>query len=161
MKTAGPSGLLEPPPMVMPKLLDRATEMSWITPSPGWLKTQRHISLQSQQRMCLRLKIHYFSGSRSWVRGTPLSLHCWPFLSRCDTNLQNSWVECKYLLATTCSLWTTGEQCGGWCGSCKNKSYLRERSMGPLLLYMFWEPAGLNNKGLWERDEDPDDVLSR
>lgn len=44
MKTAGPSGLLEPPPMVMPKLLDRATEMSWITPSPGWLKTQRHIS---------------------------------------------------------------------------------------------------------------------
>lgn len=44
IKTAGPSGLLEPPPMVMPKLLERATEMSWITPSPGWLRTQRHIS---------------------------------------------------------------------------------------------------------------------
>lgn len=42
MKTAGPSGLLEPPPMVMPKLPDRAIEISWITPSPGWLRTQRH-----------------------------------------------------------------------------------------------------------------------
>lgn len=41
------------------------------------------------------------------------------------------------------------------------KSYLRERSMGPLLLYILWEPAGLNSKGLWERDEEPDDVLSR
>lgn len=40
-------------------------------------------------------------------------------------------------------------------------SYLRERSMGPLLLYILWEPAGLNSKGLWERDEEPDDVLSR
>lgn len=39
MNTAGPSGLLEPPPIVIPKLLDRATEMSWITPSPGWLRT--------------------------------------------------------------------------------------------------------------------------
>lgn len=29
------------------------------------------------------------------------------------------------------------------------------------LLYMFWEPPGLNNKGLWERDEEPDDVLSK
>lgn len=48
-----------------------------------------------------------------------------------------------------------------WCESCIDKSYLRERSMGPLLLYMFCEPAGLNNKGLWERDEEPDDVLSR
>lgn len=38
MKTAGPSGLLDPPPIVMPKLLDRATVMSWITPSPGWLR---------------------------------------------------------------------------------------------------------------------------
>lgn len=43
----------------------------------------------------------------------------------------------------------------------KKKADLRERSIGPLLLYMFWEPAGLSSKGLWERDEDPDDVLSK
>lgn len=43
----------------------------------------------------------------------------------------------------------------------ENKADLRDRSMGPLLLYMFWEPAGLSSKGLWERDEDPDDVLSK
>lgn len=43
----------------------------------------------------------------------------------------------------------------------KKKADLRERSMGPLLLYVFWDPAGLSSKGLWERDEDPDDVLSK
>ena len=26
---------------------------------------------------------------------------------------------------------------------------------------MLWDPAGLSGRGLWERDEDPDDVLSR
>lgn len=43
----------------------------------------------------------------------------------------------------------------------KTETDLRERSMGPLLLYMFWEPAGLSSKGLWEREEDPDEVLSK
>lgn len=37
--------------------------------------------------------------------------------------------------------------------------YLRERIRGPLL-YTFWDPAGLSSNGLWERDEEPDDVLS-
>lgn len=51
MKTAGPSGRFEPPPMVMPKLLDRATERSWMTPSPGWLTTHRWMT---SNRSCSR-----------------------------------------------------------------------------------------------------------
>lgn len=42
----------------------------------------------------------------------------------------------------------------------QNQSHLRERIMGPPL-YMFWEFAGLSNNGLWDRDEEPDDVLSK
>lgn len=42
MKTAGPSVLLEPPPMVIPRLQERAIDISWITPSPGWLKPTTH-----------------------------------------------------------------------------------------------------------------------
>lgn len=73
----------------------------------------------------------------------------------------------KDVLETTDSDTDTYLQCGLFLFAVSKqqqnpvKSYLRERSMGPLPLYMFWEPAGLNNKGLWERDEDPDDVLSR
>ena len=38
--------------------------------------------------------------------------------------------------------------------------YLRERIRGPLVLYAFCDPAGLRSRGLWERDEDPEEVLS-
>ena len=38
--------------------------------------------------------------------------------------------------------------------------YLRERISAPLLAYAFWDPAGLRSSGLWDRDEEPDDVLS-
>lgn len=63
IKTAGPSGLLDPPPMVMPKLLDRATEMSWITPSPGWLRTHRHKDTQIFTSNFFRAKKKLDTGS--------------------------------------------------------------------------------------------------
>lgn len=82
MKTAGPSGLLDPPPMVMPKLLDRATEMSWITPSPGWLRTHRHIDTHT----CILKLRQNFLGLKNLdfvcvsIQGRTLVLHCWPYL---------------------------------------------------------------------------------
>lgn len=145
MKTAGPSGLLEPPPMVMPRLLDRATEMSWITPSPGWLRTQRTYEHSEWSLMSRRGFVVGFVDP-VWASG----------LQICKWVTSANVAGAQVFVCTT-----TGEPCGGWCESRQHISYLRERSMGPLLLYMFWEPAGLNNKGLWERDEDPDDVLSR
>lgn len=39
--------------------------------------------------------------------------------------------------------------------------YLIERSSCPVLLYTLWDPAGLSSRGLWDLDEDPDDVLSK
>ena len=187
MKTAGPSGLLEPPPMVIPKLLDRATEISWITPSPGWLRTQRHINkhvnLWSNGNrlhlcewrhniyyVCMELVPWFVQNKKSaemilsQAKGAYFALHCWPEQIGCKSTKQ---LLCKCGYSASCPQFAdlpflmTGEQSHGWYKSCKNNSYLRERSMGPLLLYMFWDPAGLNNKGLWERDEEPDDVLSR
>lgn len=103
MKTAGPSGRLEPPPIVIPRLQERATEINWMTPSPGWLKNAN------------TCRENYFHRMRNI-----------------------------------------------WCGNTVDTVfYLRERIRGPLLLYAFWDPAGLNSNGLWERDEEPDDVLSR
>jgi len=128
IKTAGPSGLLEPPPMVIPKLLDRATESSWITPSPGWLREQTNA-------------LKFFFKNEKW---------------NTNTNLKHSWNKLNLS-----SMFQYFDGCVDVSLVLTVSSYLRERIMGPPLLYMFWELAGLSNNGLWDRDEDPDDVLSR